>query len=108
TDYARKMAERAGLDSFIDFKVGDAIEMISQLPDGIDLILLDLWKDLYVPCLEVFYPKLNRGAIIVADNMVRGGDGNVKEYAARIRAMPGISSVMLPVGSGLEVSRYDP
>ncbi|MBO9096858.1 MULTISPECIES: O-methyltransferase [unclassified Rhizobium] len=108
TDYARKMAERAGLDSFIDFKVGDAIEMISQLPDRIDFILLDLWKDLYVPCLEAFYPKLSRGAIIVADNMVRGGYGDMKEYAARIRAMPGISSVMLPVGSGLEVSRYDP
>ncbi|MBO9468898.1 DUF1442 domain-containing protein [Endozoicomonas sp. G2_2] len=103
--YARDMAARAGLDSHIDFQVGDAVEMIDELTDPIDFVLLDLWKDLYMPCLKAFYPKLAPGAIVVADNMLRPGGENVQRYGQAVRAKAGIDSVLLPVGSGLEVSR---
>jgi predicted O-methyltransferase YrrM len=106
--YARDMAMKAGLASHIDFKVGDAVQMISELTVGVDLVLVDLWKDLYVPCLEAFYPKLNPGAIIIADNMIRPGNEDVQAYGRAIRAKAGITSVLLPVGSGIEVSRYEP
>ena len=79
--------------------------MILDLPDGIDFVLVDLWKDLYVPCLDAFYPKLNAGAIVVADN-VRADRADVMTYVRAIRAKPGITSIMLPVGQGLEVSRF--
>ena len=36
----------------------------------IDFVLLDLWKDLYIPCFDLFDPKLGSGAMIVADNML--------------------------------------
>ena len=98
----------AGLAGHIDFKVGDALQMIAELPMGIDFVLVDLWKDLYVPCLEAFYPKLNPGAIIVADNMLRPGNEEVKRYGRAVRARPGITSVLLPVGSGIEISRFEP
>ncbi|KFE71410.1 O-methyltransferase [Hyalangium minutum] len=106
--YARGMAEKAGLAGSIDFKVGDAVQMINELPFKLDFVLVDLWKDLYVPCLEAFYPKLNPGAIIVADNMLRPGGEEVQRYGRAVRAKPGITSVLLPVGSGLEVSRFEP
>jgi predicted O-methyltransferase YrrM len=105
--YAREMSTKAGLADHVDFKIGDAVEMIGELPGGIDFVLVDLWKDLYTPCLEAFYPKLNPGAIIVADNMIRPGGDEVKRYGERVRALPKIDSVLLPVGSGLEVSRFD-
>jgi len=105
--YAKDMSAKAGLADHVDFKVGDAVQMIGALPHGIDLVLVDLWKDLYVPCLDAFYPKLNPGAIIVADNMLRPGGDEVKAYGERVRQMPKIDSVLLPVGSGLEVSRFD-
>jgi predicted O-methyltransferase YrrM len=105
--HAKGMATKAGLADWIDFRIGDAVEMIGDLTEGIDFVLVDLWKDLYLPCLEAFYPKLNPGAIIVADNMLRPGDENVRQYGKAIRARPGITSVLLPVGSGIEVSRFD-
>ena len=104
--HAREMATKAGLADHVDFKVGDAVQMISELPAGIDFVLVDLWKDLYVPCLDAFYPKLNPGAIIVADNMLRPANDEVKQYARAVRALPGITSVLLPVGSGIEISRF--
>ena len=105
--FARDMAEKAGLADFIEFKVGDAVQMIGEVPGGFDFVLVDLYKDLYVPCLDAFYPKLNPGAIIVADNML-GPNPNVKVYGKAVRAKPGITSVLLPVGSGIEVSRFEP
>lgn len=108
SEYAREMASKAGLADYIDFKVGDALPLIDSLPGGIDFVLLDLWKDLYVPCLERVYSKLNPGAIIVADNMLKPGGPSVDHYREVVRAMPGMRSILLPVGSGLEVSRYEP
>lgn len=106
--YARERAVDAGLAEYIDFRVGDAVNMIGELKAGIDFVLLDLWKDLYIPCLDAFYPKLNPGAIIVADNMLHPGGELMQRYAEAVRAKPGMSSVLLPVGSGIEVSRYQP
>lgn len=106
--FARDMAGKAGLADHIDFHVGDAVEMIGDLAAGIDFVLIDLWKDLYVPCLEAVLPKLAPGAIIVADNMIRPVNEEVRHYARAVRAIPGMSSILLPIGSGLEVSRYEP
>lgn len=103
--HAREMSEKAGLADYVDFQVGDAVELIDKLPSGIDFVLLDLWKDMYVPCLEAFFPKLNPGAIIVADNMIYPGGESVERYGKAVRAKPGVASVLLPVGTGLEVSR---
>jgi predicted O-methyltransferase YrrM len=108
SNHAREMAERAGLAEHVDFLVGDAVELINGLPGTFDLILLDLWKDMYVPCLEAFYPRLDPGAIIVADNMIFPGGPEVERYGRAVRAKPGITSVLLPVGQGIEISRYEP
>jgi predicted O-methyltransferase YrrM len=105
--YAREMLAKAGLADWVDFKVGDALNVIGALPFGFDFVLVDLWKDLYAPCLEAFYPKLNPGAIIVADNMIFPGGEDVAHYAAAIRAKPKMTSIIVPVGSGLEISRFD-
>ncbi|HLK25478.1 MAG TPA: class I SAM-dependent methyltransferase [Caulobacteraceae bacterium] len=105
--HARLMSAKAGLADHVDFKVGDALALIDALPAGIDFVLLDLWKDLYTPCLEAFYPKLNPGAVIVADNMIAPGGPDLVRYQEAVRAKPKMASVLLPVGSGLEVSRFD-
>lgn len=104
--YARDMAVKAGLGDAVDFQVGDALDLIAKLPFKLDFVFLDLWKDLYVPCLDLFYEKLNPGALIVADNMIRPGGENIRAYARALREKPGIETVLLPVGTGLEVSRF--
>jgi predicted O-methyltransferase YrrM len=106
-EYAREMAAKAGLGDHIDFQMGDALELIAKLPKGIDFVLLDLWKDLYIPCLEAFLPKLNPGAMIVADNIIYPGGDDVRAYSKAVRAKPGMTSILVPVGAGLEISRYN-
>jgi predicted O-methyltransferase YrrM len=105
--YAREMSMKADLAEHVDFKVGDAVTMIAELPFALDFVLVDLWKDLYVPCLEAFFSKLNPGAIIVADNMIFPASEDVLRYAKAVRAKPKMTSILVPVGSGVEISRFD-
>jgi predicted O-methyltransferase YrrM len=106
-EYARKELSKASLVSFVEFKLGDARESIASLKDPIDFVLLDLWKDLYIPCFDLFYPKLNSGAMIVADNMIfpEFSRTEAEAYRKHVRAKPDLQSMLLAVGSGIEVSR---
>lgn len=104
--YAKEMAERARLDAVIRFHVDDALEGIRRIEGRFDFVFIDLWKELYVPTLEAVLPKLTSGAIIVADNMLRPGSEAVAAYAASVRRIPGVRSLTLPVGTGVEISVF--
>jgi predicted O-methyltransferase YrrM len=106
--HARASVEKAGLGGFVDFRLGDAVESLSKLKGSVDFVLLDLWKNLYVPCFDLFYPRLRKGAFVVADNMIypESSRPHAEAYRKHIRKKDGIESVLLPVGSGLELSRY--
>ena len=108
TEYARAQLAQAGLASFVEFRIGDALASLAQLPGPFDFVLIDLWKDLYVPVFEALYPKLAPGAVIVADNMLHpeSARDHTRAYQQRVRATRDMSSVLLEVGNGLEVSRY--
>jgi predicted O-methyltransferase YrrM len=107
-DYARAQLARAGLQSFVEFRIGDALASLAQLPGPFDFVLIDLWKDLYVPVFELLQPKLAPGAILVADNMLypESAQPHAQAYRERVRTASGMTSVLLAVGNGLEVSRY--
>lgn len=104
--YARTRLEEAGLAGQVDWMLGDATQMLKSLKGPFDFVLLDLWKNLYVPCLELFYGKLAPNAVIVADNMlfpeiVRA---DAEAYRAAVKAKGHLQSVLLPIGNGIELS----
>jgi predicted O-methyltransferase YrrM len=107
-DYARAQLARAGLESFVEFRVGDALASLEQLPGPYDFVLIDLWKDLYVAVFELLQPKLAPGAILVADNMLypESARPHAHAYQERVRSASDMTSVLLAVGNGLEVSRF--
>lgn len=107
-DYARKSLAKAGVASYAEFRLGDARETIRALDGPFDFVLVDLWKDLYIPCFELCYPKLGKGAFIAADNMTfpEYARADALAYRRHVRAKPDIESVLLPLGSGIELSRY--
>jgi predicted O-methyltransferase YrrM len=107
-EQARLVLVRAGLDLFVRFRVGDAVELLRAERAEYDFVLLDVWKEAYVPCLEALLPRLRPGATIVADNMIeppiaRAEAGRYLSYAESI---PDLRTVVLPLGNGLAVSRY--
>lgn len=106
--YARDAIAKAGLQSAVEFRLGDARESIAALPGPFDFVLLDLWKDLYIACFDLFYPKLSPGAFVIADNMIHPelSRADASKYRQHVRTKPDVESVLLPVGGGLEVTRF--
>jgi predicted O-methyltransferase YrrM len=100
----------AGLESAVDFCTGDAREIIASLVGPFDFVLIDLWKDLYIPCFDLVFPKLADGAFLAADNILfpEFTRNDMVAYQRHVRAKPGIESILLPVGSGIELSRFAP
>jgi predicted O-methyltransferase YrrM len=106
--YARGKLAEAGLDSVVEFVNGDAREVLAALSGPLDFVLIDLWKDLYIPCFDLVYPKLAEGAFVVADNILFPDfwRAEMAAYRRHVREQPGIESVLVPVGSGIELSRF--
>ena len=107
-EYATAQLQQAGLAAWVEFRIGDALACLKELPGPFDFVLIDLWKDLYVPVWELLQGKLAEGALVVADNMITPASAQpeVRAYRARVRATAEVSSVLLSVGNGLELSRY--
>jgi predicted O-methyltransferase YrrM len=105
--YARERLQRAGLADYVEFRIGDARDSLAALPGPFDFVLLDLWKDLYVPCFDLIYPKLSPGGIIVADNILSPESSRpmAQKYQAHVRQQHGLDTVLLPIGSGIEITR---
>jgi len=104
--HARDALARAGLADHVEIHVGSAVEILPKLAGPYDFVLIDLWKELYVACLDLVYPKLAHGAFIAADNMIypeisRADAANYQRHIRRLE----FDSVLLPIGSGVELSR---
>jgi predicted O-methyltransferase YrrM len=55
---ARRNVAEAGLKGFVDIRAGDARETLADPGGVIDMVLLDGWKDFYLPILHTLEPHL--------------------------------------------------
>lgn len=104
--FARARLEEAGLESVVDLRCGDALALLAEEAGPFDFVLLDIWKDLYVPCLEAVYPKLAEEALIAADNVIDPpmAREDMRAYRAAVAGLPALTSALLPIGQGIELS----
>jgi predicted O-methyltransferase YrrM len=99
TARARENLTDGGLIDLVEIREGDALKTLSvDLPDQIDLVLLDGAKALYPEILDLVEERLRPGAIIVADNADDSPD-----YLARVRA-PGSGYMSIPFAEDVEFS----
>lgn len=106
-NYAKDKISKAGLSNYVDFRLGDALLSIKNAKETFDFVLLDLWKELYVPCFNLFSPKLNDGAWVLGDNITFPpiSKKESEAYQNVIRTKETFTSILLPIGSGIEVSQ---
>jgi predicted O-methyltransferase YrrM len=89
----------AGLDDLVEVREGDALKTLAvDLPESIDLVLLDGAKSLYGDVLDLLESRLRPGALVIADNT-----DFCPEYVARVRAGDG-SYLSVPIGDDVELS----
>lgn len=65
---AKKTFAETGLDDVITVLQGDARQTLAGLDGSVEFVLLDGWKELYLPVIQLLEPRLAPGTLIVADN----------------------------------------
>jgi predicted O-methyltransferase YrrM len=106
-EFIQQKLRSLGLQDYVEFHVGDALQNLPKLDVPVDLALIDCWKSLYIPCFKLLYPKLASTGVIVADNMLYPVETqhDAKKYQALVHDTKGLDSLLLPIGSGIEISR---
>lgn len=96
---ARENLTAAGLIDLVDIREGDALQTLSvDLPETIDLLLLDGAKALYSEILSLVESRLRPGAFVVADDADYSPD-----YLARVRS-PAKGYMSVPFAADVELS----
>src|ERR1700678_4385489 len=96
---ARASLAAAGVADLVEIREGDALQTLARdLPNSIDLVLLDGAKGLYPSILALLESRLREGALIVADN----ADWS-PEYLAKVRA-PAQGYMSVPFAEEVELS----
>ena len=101
---AKKTFAETGLDDLITVLEGDALTTLADVDTPVEFVLLDGWKELYLPVTELLEPKLSAGALMVADNTSMD---DTKPYLEHVRdPNRGYVSVNFPVreGDSMEIS----
>ena len=96
---AKANVAAGALSDLVEFREGDALETLARdLPDSIDLVLLDGAKALYPDILDLVEDRLRAGALVVADNA-----DFCPPYLDRVRQPHG-GYISVPFGPDVEVS----
>ena len=107
---ARKNVERAGLESKVEIRVGDARERLAELVENdegpFDLVFIDADKEGYPEYLEWAMRLSRPGSLILGDNAIRGGSvldpqddsaRATREFNERLAEDPRLSAIVLPL-----------
>lgn len=116
-DIQKKYFDLSQWKGQISQHLGDALEIIPSLNKKYDLVFIDADKDNYLNYWEMILPVMNKGGIILSDNVLWSGkvldkpdprdlSTNVLlEYNKKLKDDSRVETVLLPIRDGLMVSR---
>jgi len=116
-DLQRKYFDASGLGKQIFQHTGNALDIIPNLKKSFDLVFIDADKTNYPNYLKLVLPKLNKGAVILSDNVLWSGkvtepikeaDLDTKaliEYNKLLHEHSKLETILLPIRDGLSISR---
>jgi len=107
SDHARVAGEyfkKANLNN-VNILNADALELLQNLDEKFDFVFIDAVKNEYIDYIKLIYAKLIKPALIVADNAISHAE-SVSDYLEFVRTDKSITSVLIPIRAGLEVSYF--
>lgn len=113
----RKYFAEANVADKIDYRIGDAMKIIPEIKEQLDLVFIDADKENYSNYYDQVFEKVNKGGFIIADNVLWSGkvmmdetmmDKDTKaicEFNKKVHADTRVEHVLFPVRDGLMVVR---
>jgi predicted O-methyltransferase YrrM len=102
--------------SKIDYRIGNATEVIPSIEDSFDLVFIDADKENYINYFDLVINKVNLGGFILADNVLWSGKvldtGKVdkdtqaiKDFNEKVSDDQRVENLLLPVRDGIMILR---
>lgn len=116
-NFVRSYFNQSDYASKIDFRIGNAMELIPQMEEQFDLVFIDADKHNYLNYYHLLFDKIKPGGYILSDNVlwsgkvikeVKANDYDTKaimEFNAFLKNDERIETVLLPIRDGLMLSR---
>ena len=89
---------KAGVDDRVRLIEGDALQTLRTLTETYDLVFMDAAKQQHKDYLDIIYPRISKGGIIVAHNAVRQAF-SMRDYLDYVRNHPELDTVILTTGN---------
>lgn len=107
--------ELAGAVDKMDYRIGNAVEIIPTLSQTFDLVFIDADKTNYSAYFDLVIDKVRDNGIILADNVLWSGkvvDGSkdkdttaILEFNAKVHTDKRVENVLLPIRDGIMMVR---
>ncbi len=116
-DFQRKHFDKSTFSKQIYQHLGEAVNIIPTLDLKFDLAFIDADKENYINYYNLILPKMNKGGIILSDNVLWSGKvveplqnndistSVLLEYNLLLKTDQRVETVLLPIRDGLTVSR---
>ena len=116
-DFQKKYFEQSQWKGQITQHLGNALDIIPALIKKFDLVFIDADKENYINYFEMTVPLMNKGGIILSDNVlwsgkvlepVKANDRSTQillQYNKLLKEDKRVETVLLPIRDGLTVSR---
>ena len=104
---AKELAEnvrRAGLSDIVQVVPGDAFKEIPKLTGTFDLVFLDAWKKDYKAFFDMVFPRIDKGGVFVAHNVVNKRS-EMGDFLDAIERHPQAwTTIVKPSGEGMSLT----
>lgn len=117
-DFQRKYFDKSDFKKQIFSHHGDAKKIIPELDFNFDLVFIDADKSNYCIYFDLILPKLNKGGIIIVDNVLWSGKVlhsnlpnkdsetlGLKNFNDKVNADKAVETLLLPIRDGLMICR---
>lgn len=89
-----------GVSQFVELIHEDAKDYLKKTRNQFNYVFMDCEKEDYLYFFEFLVNRLTRGSVLIADNVISHVD-NMQEFIELINSDSRVSSIILPIGSGL-------
>lgn len=104
---ARANVAKLGLENIVTVMNADALKALPEMTGEFDFIFIDALKSDYMKYLKLIEPRLKRGAVVVADNVIVSARA-MKDYLEYVQTSPNYDTVIIRAssekGDGMAIS----
>jgi caffeoyl-CoA O-methyltransferase len=114
-DNVRQYFKKSGFDDKIDYRIGNASQLLANINEVFDLVFIDADKKNNYTYYEMVFDKVRKGGIIIVDNVLWNGKvvkgssdsatAGISNFNDLINADKRIEKLILPVRDGVFIIR---